>query len=66
MPTYFCKPHSPWERPKVESTNGLIRQMTRSVNLRKLTQKEVDKLVKILNDRPRKCLNWRTPAEEFG
>jgi transposase, IS30 family len=66
MPTYFCKPRSPWERPTVENTNGLIRQLTRKKDLRKLDQKQVDELVKLLNDRPRKCLNWRTPAEEFS
>lgn len=66
MPTYFCRPHSPWERPTVENTNGLIRQLTRKKDLRKLTQKQVDKLVQLLNERPRKCLNWKTPAEEFG
>ena len=66
VPVYFCNPHSPWERPTVENTNGLIRQLTRKVNLTKLTQNGLQKLVRLINNRPRKCLNWLTPAEVFG
>ncbi len=65
IPLYFCNPHSPWEKPTVENTNGLIRQMTRKIDLQKLSSQELDKLVRLINDRPRKCLNWRTPAEVF-
>lgn len=66
MQVYFCQPHSPWQRPTVENTNGLIRQLTRKKDLQAMTQKEVDDMVLLINNRPRKCLNWRTAAEEFG
>lgn len=66
IPVYFCQPHSPWERPTVENTNGLIRQLTRQINLTKLTQNGLQKVVRLLNNRPRKCLNWMTPTEAFG
>lgn len=66
IPVYFCEPHSPWQRPTVENTNGLIRQLTRKVNLVKFTQNGLQKVVNLLNNRPRKCLNYLTPAEVFG
>lgn len=66
VPFYFPHPHSPWERPSVENTNGLLRQYvpTRS-DFAKLTDENVQAAVRLLNTRPRKCLGWKTPAEIF-
>lgn len=64
---YFAHPHSPWERGINENTNALIRQFfpkgTDFNNVRLNKLKEVQDL---LNDRPRKKLNWHTPHEAFS
>ena len=67
MDIYFCDPKSPWQRPTVENTNGLIRHyLTKRMNLHLVSQKHLNRVIRSLNERPRKCLNWRTPAEVFG
>ncbi len=64
---YFAKPYSSWERGTNENTNGLIRRhFPKGTNFLKVTQQELEKVVKILNHRPRKCLNYRTPFEVFN
>ena len=66
MPFYFCHPYSSWEKGSVENTNGLIRQyLPRSTDLSKVSQIQIDRIIKQLNNRPRKCLNFRTPKEVF-
>ena len=66
VPFYFPHPHSPWERPTVENTNGLLRQYVPArSNLALLTEADVRLYVRLLNTRPRKCLDWKTPAEIF-
>jgi len=64
---YFAHPHSPWERGISENTNALIRQFfpkgTKFNNISVGRLKEVQDL---LNDRPRKRLNWHTPHEAFS
>ena len=61
---YFADPHSPWQRATNENTNGLIRHfLPKSVNLTHVSRAEINRIVGLLNNRPRKCLNWRTPAE---
>lgn len=63
---YFAKPHSPWEKPTNENTNGLLREFfPKGKTFEKTTQDEVKKACKLINDRPRKCLNWRTAKEVF-
>ena len=63
---YFAHPYHSWERGLNENTNGLLRQyFPKSTNLRKVTQHEVGDAVYLLNHRPRKCLNYRTPHEVF-
>ena len=63
---YFAKPYSPWQRGANENTNGLLRQyFPKGSNFKKLTEKDVEEAVKRLNNRPRKCLGYRTPHEVF-
>lgn len=62
--TYFCHPHSPWERPTNENTNGLIRQFfPKRRSLAHVSDEEVSRVAAKLNLRPRKCLAWRSPYE---
>jgi len=63
---YFCHPYSSWERGLNENINGLIRQyIPKGSSFDKLTKKEIKRIEDILNHRPRKSLNWKTPYEVF-
>jgi transposase, IS30 family len=65
--TFFANPYSSWERGTNENTNGLLRQyFPKGTDLSKLSYQRVAKIAAKLNNRPRKCLNYRTPAEVLG
>jgi transposase, IS30 family len=67
MDTYFCEPHSPWQRGANENCNGLVRQyFPRGINFRSVTEKTIQRAATRLNMRPRKCLGYRTPTEIFS
>ncbi len=61
---FFAHSYSPWERGLNENTNGLLRQyFPKKYDLSKLTQRDIQQVEDRLNNRPRKCLGYRTPTE---
>ncbi len=63
---YFANPYHSWERGTNENTNGLLRRyFPKGTNFKNLTKEEVDNAVWAINNRPRKCLGFKTPLEVF-
>ena len=65
--SYFCEPYHSWEKGTVENTNGLIRRfLPKKTDFAKISEERIAEIELWLNNRPRKCLGFRTPAEVFN
>ena len=61
---YFCDPHSPWQRPSNENTNGLLRFFfPKGTDFKAVAPEDFQHAVSLINNRPRKCLGWLSPVE---
>lgn len=66
MKVYFAHPQCPWERGTNENTNGLLRQFfPAGTQFQHVSRREITRVQAMLNDRPRKILNWHSPAHAF-
>lgn len=66
LKVFFADPYAAWQRGLNENTNGLLRQyFPKGINFQKVSEAEVNEAVRKLNNRPRKCLGYRTPQEVF-
>ena len=66
LKTYFCDPHSPWQKGSIENMNGRLRRtLPRSTDLNTISHAALAALAKRHNNTPRKCLGFKTPAEVF-
>ncbi|MGY4599398.1 IS30 family transposase [Bradyrhizobium sp. GM22.5] len=67
MKTFFCDPHAPWQKGGIENAIGRLRRfIPRKTDLEKLPTKRFRQSIAAYNNTPRKCLDFRTPAEAFS
>jgi IS30 family transposase len=64
--TFFCHPFSSWEKGQVEYAMRLLRRLIpKKYSLQNVSKKQLQAFVNLLNNTPRKCLNWKTPYQVF-
>lgn len=64
IPTFFCDPYSSWQKPGVENANKMIRRfIPKGDDIGRYSEKYIEMIVEILNNKPRKSLNYKTPNE---
>ncbi len=64
---YICDPQNPWQRGTNENTNGLLRQyFPKGIDISIYSQERLNEVARMLNQRPRKTLNYETPAQRFS
>jgi len=64
--TFFCDPHSPWQRGSIENANGVLRRsLPRKTNISNFTDQDINDIMWTYNTTPRKCLGFYTPLEAF-
>lgn len=64
--SYFCNPYRSWERGSVENAIGLVRRyLPKKTDFSRVSKQQLKKIERLLNHRPRKCLDFKTPAEVF-
>lgn len=67
LKTFFCDPHAPWQKGGIENAIGRFRRfMPRSTDITKLKPRDIIERAAVLNNTPRKCLDFQTPAEVFS
>jgi len=66
MTTYYCDVKAPWQKGAVENFNRRIRRfLPRNFDVYRLTEQKLEAIVKMMNETPRKCLGFQTPAEAY-
>jgi IS30 family transposase len=64
--SFFCNPYHSWEKGSVENANGLVRRfIPKKTDFQKIPTTEISQIENLINNRPRKCLNYQTPKEVF-
>ena len=64
--SFFCEPYHSWEKGTVENTNSLIRRfLPKKSNFDNISNDRIQQIETWLNNRPRKCLDFNTPAESL-
>jgi IS30 family transposase len=67
IPIYFCHPHSPEEKGSIENHNGILRRyIPKKTDFTTFSQIELDAIIEEINNRPRKCLGYKTPLEVYN
>ncbi|NCC87520.1 MAG: IS30 family transposase [Clostridia bacterium] len=67
MNIYFCDPYSPWQRGTNENTNSLLRQFfQKGTSFSQITKEQLSYVVQLINNRPIKRLNFKTPKKMLG
>ena len=64
---WFCDPHCPWQRGAIENTNAILRRdLPRKADYKDYSAQDFQNLTWMINQTPRKCLGYKTPAEAFS